>query len=87
MITKNELCWIIVNEHFGDLPINEGEIYHSSSLGVAMLHLGLIKDESNKTYAESLDGFFLSGESSPKYHRPMSIGTLTLKDVLSLLPD
>ena len=86
MITKNELCWIIVNDHFDGREINESDILQSSSLAVAMLHLGLIKDEAMKMYAESRGGVLFCGNSSPKGEKH-NVATLSVADILTLLPD
>jgi hypothetical protein len=75
-MTKNELCQIIVNNHFSDT-----EITSSSTLAVAMGHLGLIKSQEMRDYAASRGGIVFSGFTDEGYK------IFSFRELLSYLPD
>lgn len=91
MITKNELCWMVVNEFCNDIDITlqecAGYIGQSSQLAVAMLELGLLQDKMQIEYAQSRAGIMLSGNCSPYNQTPGEFKVLSLVDILLCLPN
>lgn len=83
-MTRKDLCQLIVNQHFHRRPINESEILQSSKLAVAMEYLNLIKARHLKEYARSRGGIVFSGNVS---QNDCEIKTLSLRDILALLPE
>lgn len=88
MISKKQYCEIIIedfcrSENISRKQLCEGDIYKSSSLGVAMEYLGLIKKPSNLKYIASRAGIV------DTYFNPEEkvINTLTVRNMLSLLPE
>lgn len=77
MLTKTQLAQHIVAEHEKNGIVGESMITQSSQLAVAMEHLGLIQDEQLQDYAASRGGVVWSCRD----------GCLTLREVMSLLPD
>jgi hypothetical protein len=63
--------------------INDECVFQSSSLGVAMEYLGLIKDENIKSYIKSRSGLMLNyfDDKNKKVH------ILTFRELLNLLPE
>lgn len=86
-MTKNELCWLIVNRFRQDkgAPIVEADIYGSSQLAVAMEHLGLLKSKQSIEYAQERGGTVFIGDVSADQSN--DIQTLSLRTILGLLPD
>lgn len=79
MITKKEFCEDMI-EAFkiknGRDPV-EADVMTQTSLGLAMLHLGLINNQETKDYLESRAGSF--------YHSGRHF--ITFREMLELLPD
>ena len=81
MITKRELCEIIVNRDY-DKELSEAQnILSSSCLAVSMEMLNLITEDYLKEYVKTREGIVLSGKTSDGYR------ILGLRKLLSLLPD
>ena len=91
MITKKELCWLIVNEHrlMEGASLNELNILTSSTLAVAMEYLGLLKDDA-QSYASERAGTVFVGDTFPltdPYPENVNVKHLSFRELLSLLPD
>lgn len=80
MMTKTELCQLIVNEHPKGTPL-----VHSSQFTVAMEHLGLLLTEDEANYAKTRGGVIFCGDVSAD--KSGDIQCLSLRTLLSLLPD
>ena len=86
MVTKEEFCWMIINNFKQQekiFDIDDADMLKSSQLAVAMEYLGLIEDQEMKDYAESRGGTICLGRITPKGE---DIKTLSARDILSLLP-
>lgn len=86
MLTKSELCWIVVNGHFNNRPIAQGEIVCNSSLAIAMQHLGLLTDKSMYNYADTRGGMLYIGNANEP-GKEKEYKYLTFRELLSLLPE
>jgi len=88
MISKKQYCELVIedfcrSEEIDREDLKEGDIYKNSCLGVAMEHLGLIKNPSNLEYVASRGGvldIYVNAEEKV-------INVLSVRDMLSLLPD
>ena len=114
MITKNQFCWWIINKFKSDNSGNDNitidskaedlvqYIYSSSSLGVALQHLGYITPGSDADlYLSNRGGVFVTYTAfqNDKYRDAVMekrtenipekelFGTLTMREILEMLPD
>lgn len=82
MITKKQFCEHIIAEwcdsHGMQNPPEETYITQSSSLGVAMEHLGLIKDQAMLKYIQDRAGIYLLTKNG---------GHLSTRELLEMLPE
>lgn len=87
MITKKDLCHMIVNNYCAlkecSSP-NEKDIVQSSSLAVAMEYLDLIHDNKLKEYASSRGGSIVLGDTT--FPPTGKFKTLSVRYLLELLP-
>ncbi len=86
MITKDQFAKNIVgnflqqnNLKFEEL--NDNHVFMSSALAVGMNHLGLIKQDHIKKYAENRGGQFLT------YVDDKDIAFLSVKEMIDMLPE
>ncbi len=89
MMTKKELCWMIVNEYCVKEHCSEPDvrdIMRSSTLAVAMLHLNMLKNKCDRDYARTRGGVIFVGNIKPPTE-DKEFKTLSFAKVLSLLPD
>ena len=63
--------------------INDECVFQSSSLGVAMEHLGLIKEEGIKNYITSRAGLMFTYFDD----KNQKVCMLTFREILNLLPE
>jgi len=86
VITKNMFCEITIDEFLSRENKNRDQLvdidsYRSTSVGLAMRHLGLISDCFVLKYLQTRSGIFKI------YSNPIQVGILTFDEMLSLLPD
>lgn len=82
LVTKRTLCQSVVNDwklQNGNRDPEDRDITSSSSLAVAMEHLGLITNDGLKTYASSRGGVLSFGS--------ILSTTLSLREIIESLPD
>jgi hypothetical protein len=85
MLTKTQFCKMIIKdfERVEGRKITEADIYQSSTLAVAMEHMGLLKTKSAQGYAFSRGGtiyMYYDEDEHESYH-------LNARELLSLLPE
>ena len=90
MITKTQFCQHIVDKFCCDNRLKpehlcEDFITQSSSLAVAMEHLGLIKTPELQQYASERAGIFIAFSSKPLTEKGIDI--LTVREMIDLLPE
>jgi len=86
LITKNQLCQVICNNHkiqTERFEIDIADITTSSKLAVALEYLGVLeKNKPLADYASERDGIIIHGMDEDK-----NICFLTLRDILKVLPE
>ena len=83
MMTKRELCMIIVNDKLGGRTANITDLLKSSTLAVALEYLNFLHLKEMKEYAAQRDGVVFCGIVDVDSCKAK---TLSFRDILSLLP-
>jgi len=86
MTTKKQWCEGIVESYakengFEGKPVPEDEVYYSTTLGIAMEHLGLLTDPEIRKYIKSRVGTISIDESDG------DVTVKTAREYLASLPD
>jgi hypothetical protein len=84
MLTKTQFCKSVVGNFEVDegRKVTEGDIYQSSTLAVAMEHLGMLKSKQLKDYAAERGGIlFTFVDEDTK-----EIAMLSARELIRLLP-
>lgn len=85
MMTKNQFCKMLIRnfEKTEGHKATESDIVCSSSLGVAMDHLGMIKNRDDSDYVSSRGGICYVYWDEEK----QGTAILTTRELLDFLPD